>query len=110
MNRQDTIRALKICSGQKPCAQCPLNDYSTDSDICKQKLMEDALSVLERNTQYHRNTTRVKLRSVVNRMTELLKNRCYFAVDGCDNKILSHRIIDERDLDAVTKQLLEEVK
>ena len=54
MNRQETIKALKICSQEQPCAQCPLNDYASDADKCKQKLMEDALKVIETNTQYHR--------------------------------------------------------
>ena len=105
MNRQDTIRALKICSEQKPCAQCPLNDYSTDSDTCKQKLMQDALSVLQRNTTYHRNTTRIKLRSALNLMHSILKTHCYFPADSTD-----HRVIDEDDLDTVAKKLVEDIK
>ena len=54
MDRQQTIKALEICSQLRPCAQCPLNDYAYDADVCKQKLMEDALKVIETNTQYHR--------------------------------------------------------
>ena len=121
MNRQETVRALKICSGQQPCAQCPLNEYASDADKCKhskvhtlfsflkckQKLMEEALRVIETNTQYHRNTRRVHLRSAIQRMNALLKTHLYYPAH---RRKVELRVLDEDDLDTVTKQLLEEIK
>lgn len=107
MNRQDTVRALKICSGQQPCAQCPLNEYASDADKCKQKLMEDALRVIETNTQYHRSTRSVYIRSAIQRMNDLLKTHLYYPAH---RRKVELRVIDEDDLDTVTKQLLEEIK
>ena len=107
MNRQETVRSLKICSGQQPCAQCPLNEYASDADKCKQKLMQDALKVIETNTQYHRNTRRVHLRSAIQRMNALLKTHLYYPAH---RRKVELRVLDEDDLDTVTKQMLEEVK
>jgi len=107
MSRQETIKALKICSQEQPCAQCPLNEYASDADKCKQKLMEDALKVIETNTQYHRNTRRVHLRSAIQRMNDLLKTHLYYPAH---RRKVELRVLDEDDLDTVTKQMLEEVK
>ena len=69
--------------------------------------MQDALSVLERNTQYHRNTRRVHLRSAIQRMNALLKTHLYYPAHRRDVEL---RVLDEDDLDTVTKQMLDEVK